>query len=60
MSFEGPLPDQWDDVRASTLSEPERLLYRSNLLGSDLRITNPLSEDLSVLRLDPLAILRSR
>ena len=22
------------------MSEPERLLYRSNLLGSDLRITN--------------------
>jgi rhamnulose-1-phosphate aldolase/alcohol dehydrogenase len=40
MSFKGPLPDQWDDARASGLSEPERLLYRSNLLGSDLRITN--------------------
>ena len=25
---------------AATLSEPELLLYRSNLLGSDLRITN--------------------
>jgi rhamnulose-1-phosphate aldolase/alcohol dehydrogenase len=30
----------WDDAVAATLSEPERLLYRSNLLGSDLRITN--------------------
>ena len=25
---------------AATMSEPELLLYRSNLLGSDLRITN--------------------
>jgi len=30
----------WDDNVASSLSEPELLLYRSNLLGSDLRITN--------------------
>jgi rhamnulose-1-phosphate aldolase/alcohol dehydrogenase len=30
----------WDDSVAATLSEPEKLLYRSNLLGSDLRITN--------------------
>lgn len=30
----------WDDARAATMSEPELLLYRSNLLGSDLRITN--------------------
>ncbi|HEV7246080.1 MAG TPA: bifunctional rhamnulose-1-phosphate aldolase/short-chain dehydrogenase [Shinella sp.] len=30
----------WDDAKASTMSEPERLLYRSNLLGSDKRITN--------------------
>jgi len=35
-----PLLDQWDEAKASSLSEPERLLYRSNLLGSDLRITN--------------------
>ena len=34
------LPDQWDDQKAAGMSEPERLLYRSNLLGSDLRITN--------------------
>jgi len=37
-----PLPPfpRWDDVRAAALDEPNRLLYRSNLLGSDLRITN--------------------
>jgi len=30
----------WNDQLAATLSEPEVLKYRSNLLGSDLRITN--------------------
>src|ERR1700681_3526803 len=30
----------WDDQRASSLSPAERLVYRSNLLGSDQRITN--------------------
>jgi rhamnulose-1-phosphate aldolase/alcohol dehydrogenase len=39
MSSEG-LPDKWNDADASRLTEPEQLLYRSNLLGSDLRITN--------------------
>jgi rhamnulose-1-phosphate aldolase/alcohol dehydrogenase len=34
-----PFP-AWDDARAQALDEPGRLLYRSNLLGSDLRITN--------------------
>jgi rhamnose utilization protein RhaD (predicted bifunctional aldolase and dehydrogenase)/NAD(P)-dependent dehydrogenase (short-subunit alcohol dehydrogenase family) len=34
------LEDRWDDKVASTLDEPELLRYRSNLLGSDLRITN--------------------
>ncbi len=34
------LPDLWDDTVAATLDEPGLLLYRSNLLGSDLRITN--------------------
>jgi len=34
-----PFP-RWDDARAATLDEPGLLLYRSNLLGSDLRITN--------------------
>ena len=40
MSSEGPLPDKWNDAEAGGLTEPELLLYRSNLLGSDLRITN--------------------
>jgi rhamnulose-1-phosphate aldolase/alcohol dehydrogenase len=35
-----PLPDLWDDAYAAELDEPGLLLYRSNLLGSDLRITN--------------------
>ncbi len=34
------LEDRWDDALALTLDEPELLRYRSNLLGSDLRITN--------------------
>lgn len=34
------LEDRWDDKVAGTLDEPELLRYRSNLLGSDLRITN--------------------
>ncbi len=35
-----PIASLWDEAHAATLSEPELLLYRSNLLGSDLRITN--------------------
>ena len=34
------LVSQWDDTHASKLDEPGKLLYRSNLLGGDLRITN--------------------
>jgi len=34
------LQDRWDEAIASKLDEPELLRYRSNLLGSDLRITN--------------------
>ncbi len=34
------LANLWDDAKAAGMSEPERLLYRSNLLGSDKRITN--------------------
>ncbi len=34
------LEDRWDDATAANLDEPELLRYRSNLLGSDLRITN--------------------
>ena len=34
------LENKWDEGHAKTMSEPEKLLYRSNLLGSDKRITN--------------------
>ena len=34
-----PLP-RWDDAATAGMSEAQLLLYRSNLLGSDLRITN--------------------
>ncbi|MCU0906108.1 MAG: bifunctional rhamnulose-1-phosphate aldolase/short-chain dehydrogenase [Rhodobacteraceae bacterium] len=34
------LENLWDDARAAAMSEAERLLYRSNLLGSDKRVTN--------------------
>ncbi|TBW41389.1 bifunctional rhamnulose-1-phosphate aldolase/short-chain dehydrogenase [Siculibacillus lacustris] len=34
------LADLWDDGLAASMSEAERLRYRSNLLGSDRRITN--------------------
>jgi len=34
------LQSLWDDAHAKSLDEPGKLLYRSNLLGADLRITN--------------------
>jgi rhamnose utilization protein RhaD (predicted bifunctional aldolase and dehydrogenase)/NAD(P)-dependent dehydrogenase (short-subunit alcohol dehydrogenase family) len=34
------LEDRWDEKLAAGMDEPELLRYRSNLLGSDLRITN--------------------
>ncbi len=34
------LENKWDDNLAKKMSEPELLRYRSNLLGSDLRLTN--------------------
>src|SRR6201985_3961585 len=34
------LEDKWDEAVAAKLDPPELLRYRSNLLGSDLRITN--------------------
>jgi rhamnose utilization protein RhaD (predicted bifunctional aldolase and dehydrogenase) len=40
MTQEITLKSLWDDAYAATLDEPGKLLYRSNLLGSDLRITN--------------------
>src|SRR5688500_19142592 len=35
-----PIENRWDASRAAGMSEPELLLYRSNLLGADKRITN--------------------
>lgn len=34
------LDNRWDDSYAAKLDEPGKLLYRSNLLGADKRITN--------------------
>ncbi|HEY0121889.1 MAG TPA: bifunctional rhamnulose-1-phosphate aldolase/short-chain dehydrogenase [Rhizobium sp.] len=34
------LDNRWDDAYAARLDEPGKLLYRSNLLGADKRITN--------------------
>ena len=50
------LEDLWDEKLAATLDEPELLRYRSNLLGSDLRITNFAGGNTSskVMEADPL------
>jgi rhamnulose-1-phosphate aldolase/alcohol dehydrogenase len=37
---ENHLKNLWDDARAAAMTESEKLLYRSNLLGSDKRVTN--------------------
>jgi rhamnulose-1-phosphate aldolase/alcohol dehydrogenase len=34
------LENRWDETHAATLTPEQRLLYRSNLLGADKRITN--------------------
>ncbi|MFC3209266.1 bifunctional rhamnulose-1-phosphate aldolase/short-chain dehydrogenase [Aquamicrobium soli] len=34
------LSNLWDDAKAGGMSEAERLVYRSNILGSDKRVTN--------------------
>lgn len=50
------LESHWDDTYARTLDEPGKLLYRSNLLGADKRITNYGGGNTSakVLETDPL------
>jgi rhamnose utilization protein RhaD (predicted bifunctional aldolase and dehydrogenase)/NAD(P)-dependent dehydrogenase (short-subunit alcohol dehydrogenase family) len=50
------LEDRWDPKVAKTLDEPELLRYRSNLLGSDLRITNFAGGNTSskIAEMDPL------
>ncbi len=51
------LEDRWDESVAGTLDEPELLRYRSNLLGSDLRITNFAGGNTSskIREIDPLS-----
>jgi len=50
------LEDRWDSALAATLDDPELLRYRSNLLGSDLRITNFAGGNTSskIAQIDPL------
>ncbi len=50
------LASLWDDAKAATMTESEKLLYRSNLLGSDKRVTNYGGGNTSakVMELDPL------
>src|SRR6059058_4633905 len=50
------LRSRWDDAAAATLDPVARLVYRSNLLGSDGRITNTGGGNTSskVLEPDPL------
>jgi rhamnose utilization protein RhaD (predicted bifunctional aldolase and dehydrogenase)/NAD(P)-dependent dehydrogenase (short-subunit alcohol dehydrogenase family) len=50
------LEDRWDPSLAASLDEPELLRYRSNLLGSDLRLTNFAGGNTSskVIETDPL------
>jgi rhamnose utilization protein RhaD (predicted bifunctional aldolase and dehydrogenase)/NAD(P)-dependent dehydrogenase (short-subunit alcohol dehydrogenase family) len=50
------LEDRWDPAVATGLDDPEALRYRSNLLGSDLRITNFAGGNTSskVKEIDPL------
>jgi rhamnose utilization protein RhaD (predicted bifunctional aldolase and dehydrogenase) len=47
----------WDDAKADTLDPVERLIYRSNLLGSDQRITNTGGGNTSakISQIDPLS-----
>ena len=51
------LENLWDRGKAAAMSEPEKLLYRSNLLGSDKRITNYGGGNTSakVMETDPLS-----
>ncbi|MFN3275687.1 MAG: bifunctional rhamnulose-1-phosphate aldolase/short-chain dehydrogenase [Paracoccus sp. (in: a-proteobacteria)] len=50
------LENLWNDATAASMSESEKLLYRSNLLGSDKRVTNYGGGNTSakVMELDPL------
>src|SRR5579862_3454744 len=52
----GHVNDRWDAARASGLTPEELLVYRSNLLGADQRITNTGGGNTSakLTELDPL------
>ncbi len=51
------LEDRWDSSAAAKMDEGEQLRYRSNLLGSDLRITNFAGGNTSskIVEIDPLS-----
>ena len=42
MSIQSPhvIPNIWDKAKADAMGDADRLVYRSNLLGSDKRVTN--------------------
>lgn len=50
------LGNLWDDATAAAMSEPDRLVYRSTLLGSDKRVTNYGGGNTSskIMEVDPL------
>ncbi|NKN37616.1 bifunctional rhamnulose-1-phosphate aldolase/short-chain dehydrogenase [Agrobacterium sp. a22-2] len=56
------LENRWDDAYAAKLDEPAKLLYRSNLLGADKRITNYGGGNTSakVMETDPLTGEKAR
>ncbi len=39
-SISHAIPNLWDKAKANAMNEADRLVYRSNLLGSDKRVTN--------------------
>jgi rhamnulose-1-phosphate aldolase/alcohol dehydrogenase len=51
------IENKWDDASAAKMGEADKLLYRSNLLGSDKRITNYGGGNTSakVMEVDPLS-----
>src|SRR5215510_10657139 len=56
------LRSRWDDAVASTMHPVDRLVYRSNLLGADARITNTGAGNTSskIDAMDPLTGARTR
>ena len=49
-----PLADKWRDDDARGLSEPELLLYRSNLLGAEAHLAlSTDDEDATILKMPP-------